>query len=67
MIGSRNASVLPDPVPVVTSVDWGRPFRLESRRNADAWCAYALKPGGIQSSGATARRGAGPNGIPVRR
>jgi len=66
-MGSKKASVFPEPVPVVTNVGWGRAFRLESRRNAAAWCAYGLKPGGIQSSGETARRGAALNGIPVRK
>ena len=36
----RNASVFPDPVPVVTSVGCGSRSRLDSRRHACTWCRY---------------------------
>ena len=48
-IGCRNASVLPEPVPVVTSVGSGRGLsgptsRLVSLANAAAWCPYGGEP-----------------------
>ncbi|MDH6227821.1 hypothetical protein [Streptomyces sp. MJP52] len=41
----RNDSVLPDPVPVVTSVGSAGPSSVLSRSHAFAWCRHGVKSG----------------------
>lgn len=66
-IGSRKASVLPEPVPVVTRVGRGRPSAELRRVKALAWCQYGVKFSGIHSSSSAEYLGAGAKGIRVRR
>lgn len=59
MIGIRKASVLPDPVPVATTV--GNPVSM--RRTASPWCAYgvsAMAPNRSLVSASSSVRGGAP-------
>ena len=62
--GKRKHSVLPEPVPVATTVD--RPASAASRENAVAWWRYGVNPRGTSGNGSPAS-GAGSNGRAMER
>ena len=48
-IGYRKHSVLPEPVPVATTVDFPAP--AARRENAVRWCRYGVNPSGTSGNG----------------
>ena len=60
--GIRKLSVLPDPVPVVTSVGRGMRSRDASRIHASAWWRCGVNPSGAQSRCCRHASSAGRNG-----